>query len=153
MREQRLLKDMELLVALNDKSALIKIAFNGMPPERYRVTYYCNSFVWANGNKSPSISNLHELNIYLHKEYPRRPPALKWLTDIFHPNILPPYKNGGVCIGSWTAAETLDSLCVRIGEMLQYKNYNLEDPLDLEAAKWIRQNLYLLPADNRSLID
>ncbi len=91
------------------------------------------------------------MEIYLYKIYPRRPPQLKWLTNVFHPNIIPPHKNGGVCIGWWTTAETLDSLCVRIGEILQYKAYNLDDPLDEEAADWVKNHLDILPVDERDL--
>jgi ubiquitin-protein ligase len=152
LRQKRLMKDLQSLIALNECSNLISINHSGNLPEKYKVTYLCRSLVWFEGNKLPSFSSRHELEIYLHKDYPRRPPALKWLTNIFHPNILPPHKNGGVCIGYWTAAETLDKLCIRIGEMLQYKSYNLTDPLDKEAARWIQQNLNILPVDNRNLI-
>jgi ubiquitin-protein ligase len=152
LRDKRLQKDLQLLAALNEKSKMVKVDFNGGLPEKYLVTYRCKSLVWIKGSNSPSISSRHELEIYLHKDYPRRPPALKWLTDIFHPNILPPQKNGGVCIGSWTAAETLDCLCLRIGEMLQYKSYNLADPLNEEAAIWIGNNLHILPIDKSDLV-
>ncbi len=151
MREKRLIKDYEAMTNLQRMSKLIDVESIGLRNERYKVIYYCKSLIWVEKNKGPSYSNRHELEIYLHKDYPRLPPALKWLTNIFHPNILPPHKNGGVCIGWWTAAETLDSLCVRIGEMLQYKTVNLSDPLDEDAAKWIRQNMNLLPVDGRSL--
>jgi ubiquitin-protein ligase len=152
LRAKRLLKDLQSLIALDENSDLIKVNYQGNPPERYRVIYFCKSLIWIEGNGAPSFSGRHELEIYLHKDYPRRPPALKWHTNIFHPNILPPQKNGGVCIGSWTAAETLDKLCLRIGEMLQYKSYNITDPLDEEAAKWVKQHLNILPVDNRSLL-
>ncbi len=150
MRNQRLQKDFQALAELDKRSSLINIESICVYKEKYKVIYFCRSLVWVNGNENPSYSNRHELEIYLHKEYPRRPPALKWLTNIFHPNILPPHKNGGVCIGSWTAAEALDVLCVRIGEMLQYKEYNLTDPLDEDAAKWIMNNQVNLPVDDRS---
>ncbi len=151
MREKRLKKDYEAMANLHRLSALVDVEFIGSRSEKYKVIYHCKSFIWLENNKAPSYSNRHELEIYLHKEYPRRPPALKWLTNIFHPNILPPQKNGGVCIGWWTAAETLDSLCIRIGEMLQYKTFNLKDPLDEDAAAWISNNMDILPVDNRSL--
>jgi len=151
LREKRLVKEFQLMKALANSSSLISVDYFGDPPLRYTVTYHCKSLIWMNGNSAPSYSNRHQLEVYLHKEYPRRPPALKWLTAIFHPNILPPDKNGGVCIGGWTPAETLDLLCLRIGEMLQYKQYNLSDPLDEEAAKWILNNKDILPLDNRSL--
>ena len=151
MRENRLIKDYEAMANLHKMSKLVDVESVGLRNERYKVIYYCKSLIWVEKNKMPSYSNRHELEIYLHKEYPRRPPALKWLTNIFHPNILPPQKNGGVCIGWWTAAETLDSLCVRIGEMLQYKTVNLSDPLDEDAATWINNNMDILPVDRRSL--
>ncbi len=130
----------------------VKLTGNGRLPEKYLVIYSCRSLVWLEGNTSPSYSRRHELEIYLHKDYPRTPPALKWLTDIYHPNILPLRKNGGVCIGGWAAAETLDSLCLRIGEMLQYKSFNLSDPLNEEAALWVRNNLRLFPLDDQNLL-
>ncbi len=151
MREKRLIKDYEAMTNLHRVSRLVDVESAGLRNERYKVIYFCKSLIWVEKNKGPSYSNRHELEIYLHKEYPRRPPALKWLTNIFHPNILPPQKNGGVCIGWWTAAETLDTLCVRIGEMLQYKTLNLSDPLDEDAAAWIKKNMDILPVDMRSL--
>lgn len=152
MREKRLMKELQLMAKLNKDSSLISIEYFGEIPIKYLVTYHCRSLRWINGNSAPSLSNRHELEIYLHKDFPRRPPALKWLTEIFHPNILPPAKNGGVCIGWWTPAETLDQLCIRIGEMLQYKKYNLNDPLDETAAEWIKENIQLLPVDDRGFI-
>ncbi len=151
MRHKRLAKDYEAMCRLSKNSELINIECDGACPDKYKVYYSCRSLIWINGNTSPSYSNRHELEIYLHKEYPRKPPLLKWLTSIFHPNILPPQKNGGVCIGWWTPAETLDQLCLRIGEMLQYRTYNLKDPLDEDAASWIKLNTDMLPVDKRSL--
>lgn len=151
MREKRLKQDFQILCDLQRKSNLIDIEPVGDHMNRYKITYNCKSLVWIEDNSDPSYSSRHEMEIYLHKDYPRRPPQLKWLTNVFHPNILPPHKNGGVCIGWWTAAETIDSLCVRIGEMLQYKNYNLADPLDEEAAEWVKNNLDILPVDERDL--
>lgn len=152
MRSKRLAKDYLSMLDLHNKSKLISIDCFGEPPVRYNVIYYCRSLVWLDGNQTPSYSSRHQLEIYLHKDYPRLPPLLKWLTDIYHPNILPPQRNGGVCIGGWTAAETLDGLCLRIGEMLQYKNYNLLDPLNEDAARWIQKNRDFLPLDNRNLL-
>lgn len=140
------------MTALHRRSSLIEVAAAGDPPERYYVTYYCRSLIRLAGQQQPSCSSRHQVEIYLHRDYPRRPPALKWLTDIFHPNILPPLMNGGVCIGWWSASETLDMLCLRIGEMLQFKSYSLNDPLYEEAAAWVRMNEELLPVDERSLL-
>lgn len=150
MRIDRLRSDFVKMSELSAASHLIDIACDGNPPERYTVTYKCKGMIWQPGSPSPSVSAHHQLSIYLHHSYPRLPPALKWLTPIFHPNILSPDKNGGVCIGCWSPSETLADLCVRIGEMVQYKNYNDKDPLDLAAAEWVALNRQLLPVDNRN---
>jgi len=121
LREQKLLTDLHSMIELNKKSALISVQYEGALPDEYTVTYHCRSMTWIEGNKAPFISSRHQVEICLHKDYPRLPPALKWLTNIFHPNILPPYKNGIVCVSCWSPTELLDKLCIRIGEMLQYK--------------------------------
>lgn len=129
MRYRRLQADWAKMQQSSNESSLILAESAGDPPEYYVVTFRCKGLMWQKGCPEPSVTAYHQLAIYLHKDYPRLPPALKWLTPIFHPNILPPEKNGGVCIGKWTPAESLVDLCVRIGEMVQYKNYNLNDPV------------------------
>lgn len=143
--------DKSKMELLNKNSDLLEIEFFGEIPEKYRVTYKCKGLVWIEGNSAPSSTTHHQMEIYLHQNYPRVPPRLTWLTQIFHPNILSADRNGGVCIGSWTPAESLDRLCVRIGEMIQYKNYNLSDPLDTVAAEWARKNTGKFPIDNRNI--
>jgi ubiquitin-protein ligase len=63
-----------------------------------------------------------------------------WLTPIFHPNILGPERNGGVCIGSWSAAESLADLCMRLRDLVTYRSVNADDALNLDAAGWVLRN-------------
>ena len=137
MRIKRLYAEWQRMQIFSDNSEFIDVQPLGDPPEKYIVSYYCKGLIWPEGDAEPSISENHRLEIYLHKNFPRYPPKLTWLTDIFHPNILPPSKNGGVCIGKWTPAETLDQLCIRIGEMIQYRNFSITDALNTEAAAWV----------------
>jgi hypothetical protein len=37
--------------------------------------------------------------------------------------------------------------------MIQYQNYNVNDPLNQEAADWARQNPRRFPVDDRDLLD
>ena len=83
-----------------------------------------------------SVRELHRCDIYLHLDYPRRPPVVTWLTPVFHPNLLGPDRNGGVCIGSWSAAESLADLCVRLHDLVTYRALNPHDALNGEAAAW-----------------
>jgi len=57
-----------------------------------------------------------------------------------------------ICIGDfWAPGETLADIIYQIGEMIQYKNYNVTSPLNGIAAKWARENEDLFPVDNKEL--
>ena len=149
MRNRRLQAELQKLMQLNDMSDLIQVEPVRGQLDRYAVTFNCRGLMWPEGAAGPAITARHQCEIYLHLDFPRKPPQIKWLTEIFHPNILPPRQNGGVCIGSWTPAETLDHLVVRLFEMVQMKNYSVHDALDLRAAAWAKQHIAQFPLDNR----
>ena len=149
LRIKRLYAEWQRMLILNDNSELVEVQALGDPPEKYIVTFSCKGLIWNEKESEPSIGENHRMKIYLHKNFPRFPPKLTWLTDIFHPNILPPSKNGGVCIGNWTPAETLDQLCIRIGEMIQYRNFSITDALNTEAAAWVASHMDMFPIDLR----
>lgn len=64
---------------------------------------------------------------------------------------------GQICLDTlslnWSPAITLDIICLELGEMIQYKRYNPDDPLNHEAAEWSRVHKDQLPVDNRNLCD
>lgn len=152
MRQRRLQSDWKKLQILHDNSELINVDLENSNWDRFRVKFSCKGLVWLPGAAAPSITTNHSCEIYLHLDYPRTPPQLTWLTDIFHPNILPPSQNGGVCIGYWTPAESIDQLCIRIAEMVQMKNVNPYHPLNPTAAEWVKINLDKLPVDERPIM-
>ncbi|MFQ6098883.1 MAG: ubiquitin-conjugating enzyme E2 [Armatimonadota bacterium] len=151
MNIRRLIADYQKMMALDNQSDLVDIVAYGNPPQQYVVTYHVTGLVWPFGTPAPQKVNHHQLEVYLHADYPRRPPRLRWLTEIFHPNILSASQNGGVCIGNWSPAESLADLVVRIGEMVQYKDYNVDDVLDERAADWARRSGQYLPIDEREI--
>jgi ubiquitin-protein ligase len=151
MNIRRLVADYEKLMRLNSQSGLVEIVPYGNPPQQYIVTYHVTGIMWPFGTPAPQKIECHQLEVYLHADYPRRPPRLRWLTEIFHPNILSASQNGGVCIGNWTPSESLADLVVRIGEMVQYKEYNVDDVLDERAADWARRSRAYLPLDPREI--
>jgi ubiquitin-protein ligase len=150
-RERRLRVEAARMAELSRRSSLIDVEPLGDTLDRYRVTFRCKGLFWQDGAAAPSTTARHVLEIYLHKDFPRRPPQLLWKTEIFHPNMLSPRRNGGVCIGSWSPAEGLDDLVVRIGEMVQMKRYGLIDPLDPAAAEWVKSYAGSFPLDDRPL--
>jgi ubiquitin-protein ligase len=54
---------------------------------------------------------------------------------------------------NWSPFITLDRICIELGEMIQYKRYNLNSPLNDDAVAWARANRDHLPVDARSLLD
>ncbi len=164
-RLRRLRKDYELIQEISARSDLIRIdaksEHKGLPPERYIITYKCKGIVGIDRKGNPKIGEKHQVEIYLHSQYPQRWPGMKWLTPIWHPNIN--HANGSVCIDAawWSASRSLDRLVIMLGEMVQYKNFHDDPtkppfPWDLEAASWCRQfrktHRNYFPVDSRELL-
>jgi len=164
-RMRRLLGDYERMRELAARSDLIRFEAetprSGAPPERYVVTFTCKGIIGVDRRGRPHYGEHHQVEIYLHNQYPQRWPGLKWLTPIWHPNIH--HLNGSVCIDAawWTASRSLDRLVVMLGEMVQYKNFHDDPtkppfPWDPEAARWCRdyrtKNPQAFPVDRRELL-
>jgi ubiquitin-protein ligase len=152
---------MQELVAQSDLIDFKVTSRRGAPPERYVVTYTCQGILSVDRQGNPKLGNRHQVEIYLHNQYPQRWPGMKWLTPIWHPNIN--HINGTVCVDAawWTASRSLDRLVLMIGEMVQYKNYHDDPtkppfPWDPEAARWCREyrksHPLAFPVDKRELL-
>jgi len=164
-RMRRLWADHQLMQELASRSDLIEFTAQavrtGLPPETYLVTYHCKGIYSVDRQGRPKFGDRHQLEIYLHNQYPQRWPGMKWLTPIWHPNIN--HLNGTVCIDAawWTASRSLDRLVIMIGEMVQYKNFHDDPakppfPWDPEAARWCRlyrtEHPGAFPVDRRELL-
>ncbi len=164
-RMRRLKADYELMTDLASRTDMISFVAQSprpnLPPERYIVTFKCKSISNVDRQGNPIYSEHHQVEIYLHNQYPQRWPGMKWMTPIWHPNIN--HLNGSVCIDAawWTASRSLDRLVIMLGEMLQYKNYHDDPtkppfPWDPEAARWSREyrktHPNIFPVDKRELM-
>lgn len=123
------------------------VQMDGDPPERYQLEYRINSLRKVGDELQPVQSHLVEVTLPRH--YPRTPPQCRMLSPVFHPNIAP----HAICVGDhWGAGESLESIIIRIGEMLAYQSYNVKSPLNGEAARWVEENKHLVPLDRVSLL-
>jgi hypothetical protein len=52
----------------------------------------------------------------------------------------------------WSPGESLESIVIRIGEILAFQSYNLKSPLNGEAARWVEEHEDELPTDPVSLL-
>lgn len=164
-RIRRLKADLVRMQELAAQSDFIEFkassASRGMPPEQYIVTYKCKGIIGVDRAGNPKFGDRHQVEIYLHNQYPQRWPGMKWLTPVWHPNIN--HHNGTVCVDAawWTASRSLDRLVLMIGEMVQYKNFHDDPtkppfPWDPEAARWSREyrkkHPRAFPVDRRELL-
>ncbi|MDQ3824016.1 MAG: hypothetical protein M3321_12335 [Actinomycetota bacterium] len=137
-RERRLLADLRHMDELGESGRLTFRA-EGNPPETYQVLLSVPGLA-RRADGTLAVRNLHRFMLYLHRDYPRRPPVVTWLTPVFHPNLLPPERNGGACIGRWSASESLADLCTRLADVVAYRSFNVDDALDPDAAEWVRRH-------------
>lgn len=109
----------------------------GDPPESYTVEISAAGL--ALDGRRLVRRERHRFEVYLHRDYPRRPPVITWKTPVYHPNLLGPERNGGVCLGAWRASESLADLMARMIELVTYRSFSLADALDLDAASWVER--------------
>lgn len=118
---------------------------NRLPPERYQVNYKLKGLV-LRGERPENLdfeevevdeSDEHSVEIMLPRLYPAEKPYVVPKTPIFHPNVQDYY-----CLVDdeyWAPSTRLVDLIAKIGNMIQYRLYNLGSPLDGLAAHWTRE--------------
>lgn len=117
-RLRRLQSDYEAVKRLVHLHPKIEVeGVSGNPPDRYRLVLRVRSL--KEQGERIDLAREHRLEITLPRTYPRDAPICRMLTPVFHPNIAP----HTVCIGDhWSAAERLDEMIQRVGEMLAFQD-------------------------------
>ncbi len=151
-REKRLAKEHLAIEELCNNNDFIEYKvtereelLKGSPPKAYQIQYNVRSIVGVDLNKNPLLGDLHTVEIRLPKHYPVEPVACYAITDIWHPNIKwdGNYK-GRICgnLKDFGKTYSLDLLILRIGQILQYKNYLADNvppyPEEEKVAAWVR---------------
>lgn len=115
-------------------------------PSTYLITYKLRSISGLAEGKQPIYSGEHQLEVTLPTRYPLEPARIFMKTDIWHPNIQSSGRfKGKICgnVDGFGVDYTLRQLVLRVGEMLQFKNYLAEFrppyPEDPEAARWVKE--------------
>jgi hypothetical protein len=77
-------------------------------------------------------ADTHLVELMLPRRYPSEAPYAVPKTPVFHPNIREYY-----CIADdWRAGTPIVDVIFKMGDMIQWRDYNLASPLNDEAADW-----------------
>jgi Ubiquitin-protein ligase len=147
IRAERLLKEYDHIFKCFRTHPYISVKeVFGTPPEKYHFLYRVDGLVHT--GKSLESKSDHIIEITLPADYPAKEPVCKALTPIYHPNI---------------SSETIDikqllapgiflaDLVVRIGELIVFQRYSIDEPLNLEASQWAARNKSILPLSSVNL--
>jgi ubiquitin-protein ligase len=150
--KERLEKDYKRMEKLSRKSSLISFQCTSPLRDEYEVSFTCKGIV-LKGDK-PEVLDKHLVKIKLGVNYPFEPPRLECVVPIFHPNVNS--ETGEICIqgAPWDSTRHLDDVCIQIGEMIQYKNFNVSNRWNKDAAVYAIKNWNVLSQlDPRPFLD
>ena len=149
IRTRRLKRDHEKIAAELSTSELVTVkVLEGDPPSKYQVTYRLNGLMWDERSGEAKPISEHVVEILLPIGYPRQAPRCTMRTPIWHPNI-----GDYVCIGDfWSAGVALVDIIAHIGDMIQYRSYNLNSPVNKDAAAWARRSKKSFPVGTRTVV-
>ncbi|MEQ8786043.1 MAG: ubiquitin-conjugating enzyme E2 [Pirellulaceae bacterium] len=156
-RDQRLLADLEAMRALKEASSIFDFEAKGDPPDRYTVLYRGKGLTrGASSSGGVEIVDLHRCEVRLPYSYPERPPDVRWLTPIFHPNVsFSGFLNLREIGITWEKGLSLDIVCERLWDVARAGYTNLETATNYSARNWYAKegDAYGLPVDRRPLRD
>jgi ubiquitin-protein ligase len=93
----------------------------------------------------------HRLKIEISEEYPYHKPTARFLTEVFHPNIVPAKRGGWVCIkllDDWDFSSNLVTFLKGIEALLSNPNPKspYQDKECIKAAFYFVKNTYIPPS-------
>lgn len=155
-RYGRLAAELHALRALKAASSILDFEASGNPPDRYLVVFHGRGMCrTAHAPAHFAAVDLHRIEMRLAAPYPNRPPHIRWLTPLWHPNV----GSGGLVtlpdIGlQWTRDLGLDLICERLWDVARGGYMDLAHGAHPWAQAFFLQRHGLrLPFDRRVLRD
>jgi len=88
---------------------------------------------------TPWEGGTFRLELTFTEDYPNKPPSVKFLSKLFHPNV---YANGAICLdilqNQWSPIYDIQAILTSIQSLLTDPNPN--SPANVEAAKLYQEN-------------
>ena len=90
--------------------------------------------------ETPYEEGIFDIQLRFDEDYPVKPPSVRFLTPMFHPNI---YRDGKICVDilqshEWTPAQNVRTILVSIMSLLM--DPNPASPANREAAELYNKN-------------
>ena len=100
---------------------------------------------------TPFENGKFQMELKFDDDYPVKPPSVKFLSKMFHPNI---YRDGKICVdilqGEWSPAQNIRTILVSIRSLLMDPNPN--SPANRDAAVLFKDNIKLYNSKVRKII-
>ena len=154
LRENRLRTDLAALEALRAQSTILQFEAS-QPADRYTITFRGKGLARGSSGSDIGIVELHQVDLRMPYGYPERPPDIRWLTPILHPNIsFSGFLNLAEVGLPWSEDLGLDVICERLWDVARGAYMNLEKSANYSAKSWFeKENQFELPLDRRPLRD
>jgi ubiquitin-protein ligase len=155
-RTERLAAELESMRALRKCSTIIDFECSGEAPDRYSVVFRGRGISRDSSSRADvKYEQVHRIDIRLPYSYPQRPPDIRWVTPIFHPNVS---FSGFLRLSDldlpWQPDLGLDIICERLWDVARLAFVNLEKASNHAAKNWFEEQTSLqLPVDSRPLRD
>jgi ubiquitin-protein ligase len=116
------------------------------PYNKYMIVYKVPSLRLTSQNV-PRIVTQTVVEISLPSVYPKVAPVARTIAGdvVFHPN----FNANKICLtDDWSPAIKLVDLVLEISDLLQWRKFNVHDPLNAEAVVWSESHMNELPLTN-----
>jgi ubiquitin-protein ligase len=142
---RRLENDYRELREAFDGDPRVKIKALGTAPfDKYRIAYVGVPSLRQNQSGQPMLVEQTVVDIELPAGYPKLPALARTAAGdvVFHPN----FSAEKICIADfWVPGFRLVDVVIKIGNMLQFSDYNIQSPLNAVAAEWTQEHQAELP--------
>jgi len=142
--------------ALKEQSTILDFQTTGDPPDRYTVTLRGKGVSRSTSSHADmEMVDLHRCDVRLPYSYPDRPPDIRWMTPIFHPNIS---FSGMIRLRDiglpWQDDLGLDVVVERLWDVARMAYVNEDSSVNYSASNWLAEQTSLkMPVDVRPLAD
>jgi ubiquitin-protein ligase len=155
-RETRLRAELEALQLLKQQSSVFDFESGGDPPDRYTVSFRGKGVVRDSSSSAQAEPvEIHRCDVRLPYSYPERPPDIRWLTPIFHPNVsISGFVNMRDVGLHWDKNVGLDAVLERLWDVARLAYIDADKATNFAARNWMAEQKELrTPVDPRPLRD